>query len=184
MADIMLITGGSRSGKSAYARRTAEALPGPRVFVATCPAVDAETAERIRKHQLSRTASRWDATLEEFVDIAGALRGARDFGVVLVDCLTLWVNNLMREASHAGGDLTEEVMVERCRELAAACEELPGTVIFVTNEVGMGIVPDNPASRRFSDLAGRCNQVLAERAATVTWVACGLPLHLKNKGVS
>ncbi len=180
MAQVILVTGGSRSGKSAYAQKIAEALPGPRAFVATCPMVDDEMRERIRKHQLERQAANWK-TLEETVDLTGALRGAREsFKVVLVDCLTLWINNLMYEAQVDGRDITEDDIAHRCRELLAVCAELSDTVIFVTNEVGMGIVPDNPASRLYRDLAGRCNQIMAAGADTVTLVSCGLPLHLKQ----
>jgi adenosylcobinamide kinase/adenosylcobinamide-phosphate guanylyltransferase len=180
MARVILVTGGSRSGKSSYAQRIGEGLDGPRAFVATCPVLDDEMAERVRKHQLERQSSDWK-TLEETVDLAGALRGARDsYKVVLVDCLSLWINNLMHEAQVEGEGLTEDDIAHRCRELLDACDELSGTVIFVTNEVGMGIVPDNPASRLFRDLAGRCNQAMAAGADKVTLVSCGLPLHLKK----
>ena len=94
MGDVVLVTGGSRSGKSDYARRLAESLAGPRVFIATCPPVDEEIEERIRRHQESRRAAGWH-TIEEQVALADILRGAGRYRVVLVDCLTLWINNLM-----------------------------------------------------------------------------------------
>lgn len=183
MAEVILITGGSRSGKSAYAQKIAETLTGPRLFVATCPLIDDEMRERIRKHQKKRQASDWQ-TIEETVDLAGAVSGGRDYQVMLVDCLTLWVNNLMHEAQREGRDITEEDISHLCRELLAVCAELNSTVIFVTNEVGMGIVPDNPTSRKYRDLAGRCNQIIASGADTVTIVTCGLPLHLKQRDES
>lgn len=184
MAEVILVTGGSRSGKSTYALRLAEALPGPRAFIATCPAVDAELTERIREHRRLRRPSLWQATIEEQTDLAGALRGAEDYPVILVDCLTLWINNLLHEARQNGRDLTESGITKLSLELLATCANIRGTVIFVTNEVGMGIVPDNAISRLYRDLAGRCNQEMAAGADTVTLLACGLPLELKRKDAS
>lgn len=182
MAQVILVTGGSRSGKSSYAVRMAEASPGPRAFIATCSVIDDEMRERVEKHRQARDASRWKTVLEETVDLAGALHSAGDHKVILVDCLTLWVNNLMHESLARGSDMTEDDVTRSCRALIEACERLSGTVIFVTNEVGMGIVPDNPLSRLFRDLAGRCNQVMAQGADVVTLVACGLHLNLKHTG--
>jgi adenosylcobinamide kinase / adenosylcobinamide-phosphate guanylyltransferase len=178
MADIILITGGSRSGKSAFAQKTAETLPGPRACIATCPAIDPETEERVRKHREARRGKGWE-TIEETVDLAGAIRRAGAYRVLLVDCLTLWVNNLLYEAERRGELFTEESTADRCRDLIDACGAFPGTVIFVTNELGMGIIPDNEQARRFRDVAGRCNQEIAEAAGTVTLVVSGIPLHLK-----
>jgi adenosylcobinamide kinase / adenosylcobinamide-phosphate guanylyltransferase len=180
MADIYLITGGSRSGKSAYAQKLAEALPGPRAYVATCPVIDAETEERVKRHREARSRSAWE-TIEEPVDPAGAIRRAAAYRILLVDCLTLWVNNLLYEAERRGEVFTEEAMAVRCRELIDACGAFPGTVVFVTNELGMGIIPANEAVRRFRDCAGRCNQMIAAAAAEVTFVVSGIPLRLKEK---
>ena len=180
MAEIHLVTGGSRSGKSAYAQALAEARPGPRAYLATCPVIDAETAERVKRHREARGAAAWE-TIEEPVDLAGAIGRAAAYPVLLVDCLTLWINNLFYEAEHREEVFTEEATTLRCRELIAACGAHPGTVIFVTNEVGMGIVPENEAARRFRDCAGRCNQVIAAAAAEVTLVVSGIPLQLKGK---
>jgi adenosylcobinamide kinase/adenosylcobinamide-phosphate guanylyltransferase len=182
VAELILITGGSRSGKSAHAQRLAESLPGPRAYLATCPVIDAETAERVRRHREARRASHWE-TIEEPLDLAGAIGRAAAFRVLLVDCLTLWVNNLLYEAGRRGEQFTEEDAERRCRELIAACDAFPGTVIFVTNEVGMGIVPEHEAARRFRDCAGRVNQALAAAAAEVSLLVSGIPLRLKQPAV-
>ena len=178
MGRCILVTGGSRSGKSMFAQRLAESLAGPRAFLATCPVIDDEMQERIRKHQESRRRGEWQ-TLEEPLDLTGALARARKHPVVLVDCLTLWVNNLMHEAGQRGKAFSESQMTRRCTDTLRACREHPGTIIFVTNEVGMGIVPENETSRRFRDLAGRANQTIAAACDEVFLVVCGQPLKIK-----
>lgn len=176
MARIVLVTGGSRSGKSAHAQGLAEARPGRRVFVATCPVFDAELAERVRRHREARQAASWE-TIEEPLDLAAALRASQPAAAVVVDCLTLWINNLLFSEE----SLTEEAVVSRCASVIAEARSAAGTVVFVTNEVGMGIVPDNPLARRYRDLAGRCNQVMAAGADEVVFLACGIPLPLKKE---
>ena len=180
MARIVLITGGCRSGKSAHAQRMAESLDGARVFVATCPVTDDEMRARIARHRQQRRHRDWD-TIEEQVDLAAAIGHSRSYGVVLVDCLTLWVNNLMYETGKRDRTVDEHEIERLCGEVLDACRGHGGTVIFVTNEVGMGIVPDNAASRRYRDLVGRCNQVVAAGADEVTLVACGIPSTLKKR---
>jgi adenosylcobinamide kinase/adenosylcobinamide-phosphate guanylyltransferase len=179
MARIVFITGGSRSGKSGHGQALAEAIAGHRVYIATCPVVDGEMAARIEKHQAQRQASDWQ-TIEEPLDPAGALRATRESSVRLIDCLTLWINNLLYEAQRQNRDVTEDDITRLCAELLAVCAGLPGEVILIANEVGMGIVPDNPLSRRFRDLAGRCNQILAAGADRVILMVCGLPLEMKQ----
>jgi adenosylcobinamide kinase/adenosylcobinamide-phosphate guanylyltransferase len=179
MSQVVLITGGCRSGKSAHALRLAESLGGERVYVATCLVTDEEMRVRIDRHRRERQDAGWD-TVEEPTDVAGAILRAQRYAVVLVDCLTLWVNNVMHEAAQRGVALEEHETQRRCDEILDACRQHRGAVIFVTNEVGMGIVPDNPAARRYRDLIGRCNQVIAAGADEVTLLACGVPLTLKK----
>ena len=181
MGLIHLVTGGSRSGKSDHARRLAEALPGPRTFIATCPVVDEEIERRVEKHRRARAGAGW-ATVEEEVEVTRALREAGASGVVVVDCLTLWVNNLMYAAEKAGKVFGEDEMSVRANELVATCRATPAAVILVTNEVGMGIVPDNALARRYRDLVGRCNQVAAAGADRVTLVVSGVPVEIEKKG--
>ncbi len=140
MSTIILVTGGSRSGKSAHALRLAESRPGPWTFVATCPAIDEEMAKKIEVHRQERDARTW-TTIEEEIDLAGAIARAGAAGVILVDCLTLWVNNLMYRASLAGREVTEQEVAGLTDVVVRAARSAPGTVIFVTNEVGLGIVP-------------------------------------------
>jgi len=168
MAQILLILGGARSGKSA--RALALAVQPPHVFIATAEALDSEMAERIRRHQAERGAS-W-GLVEAPLDLVGAVRDhAGEKVTLLVDCLTLWLSNLM----HHGRDV--EVETETLiAELVAA----PGRVVLVSNEVGMGLAPTDPLGREFRDAQGRLNQCVAEFADRVEFVAAGLPLTLKG----
>lgn len=179
MARIVLVTGGSRSGKSAHAQKLAESLPGPRTFVATCPAIDREMRERVRQHRRARRAAQW-RTIEEPLDLPDALHRTKR-GVVLVDCVTLWINNLLYEAERSGKTVSESQIARHCRKVLATCREHPGTIIFVTNEVGMSIVPENALSRRYRDLVGRANQLIAAASDAVDLVVCGQVLKIKEE---
>ena len=180
MARVSLITGGARSGKSRYALRLSSETEGARAFVATCQAGDEEMQERIRRHRETRENTGWN-TIEEPVELASVLSAYPEYRLMLVDCLTLWISNLMGRAEEAGMELTEEEIERRCRALLTACEGREGAVVFVTNEVGDGIVPANPMARRYRDLVGRCNQTMAAGAADVTLVTCGIPMKLKEE---
>jgi adenosylcobinamide kinase/adenosylcobinamide-phosphate guanylyltransferase len=180
MARIILITGGSRSGKSTHAQHIAESISGTRTYIATCPYIDEEMTVRIRKHREARESSCWQ-TIEETIDLAGALQKLKESRVILVDCLTLWINNILYDAEQHGKSFNEEAIGARCREVLDVCDGLPGTVIFVTNEVGMGIVPESPSSRLYRDIAGRCNQIIAGRADVVVFMISGLPLKIKGE---
>jgi adenosylcobinamide kinase/adenosylcobinamide-phosphate guanylyltransferase len=178
MGRLILVTGGARSGKSDYALQLAQSLPGPRCFIATCPVVDSEMDERIARHREERVGTGWQ-TVEEQTDIAAILRAHQNDPVCLIDCLTLWVNNLLYLAEQSDKLFSDADMRQQCDLLTEAANIHQGTVICVTNEVGMGIVPDNPAARVYRDLVGRCNRMMATAATEVYLVSCGIPLRLK-----
>lgn len=174
MTTNTLILGGAKSGKSAYALELAESLAQERIFVATAQAYDDEMHLRIQNHQAERGPS-W-RTVEEPMELLGTLRREDKAGrVILVDCLTLWLSNLMTQA-----DLDEARIRQRGHELAQGLASLKAPVILVANEVGLGIVPDNPLARTFRDQAGALNQLLAQTVDRVVFVAAGLPLTLKG----
>lgn len=167
---LVFVVGGARSGKSAHALELASARPGPKVYIATAQALDAEMAERIEAHRKER-GSTWE-TVEEPLEV-GAAVSAASAGVVVIDCLTLWLTNLM------GSGMDDSGVRERAASLAGICSSSPSLVIAVSNEVGLGLVPDNPLARRFRDLSGRMNQEMASRAAQAWFVASGIPMKLK-----
>ncbi|WP_298887220.1 bifunctional adenosylcobinamide kinase/adenosylcobinamide-phosphate guanylyltransferase [uncultured Bradyrhizobium sp.] len=165
---VILITGGARSGKSKRAEMRTRAFPGQPVYVATAEALDAEMDARIAKHR-ARRGTGW-IEREVPLDLVGALVATDGGGARLVDCLTLWLSNLM----HAERDWEHEVS-----ELAAALPRLESPAVFVTNEVGLGIVPDNALARSFRDAAGIMNQTIAGVADEVEFIVAGLPMKLK-----
>lgn len=170
---VTLVLGGARSGKSRHAETLARALTPPggaRVYVATAQALDAEMAARIAAHRDQR-GSDW-ITVDAPLDLAMALRReSRPGQALLVDCLTLWLSNLM----HARRDIEAETDA-----LATALERPACPVVLVSNEVGMGIVPENALARAFRDHQGRLNQRIAAIAAHVVFIAAGLPITLKE----
>lgn len=178
-ARLVLITGGCRSGKSAFALKRAGEHAAGGVFVATCPVLDAEMADRVRRHREERRGRGWD-TLEEETAIARAIASCPGGAVVVVDCLTLWVNNIMFQREKEGGAApSEDELAVLAKEFAAACLARDGLVVAVANEVGLGIVPDNAMARRFRDLAGRVNQTVAALADEVYFMVSGLPMRIK-----
>lgn len=168
-----LVLGGARSGKSSYAERMIAAAPIPQgtrpLYIATAEAGDGEMAERIRRHRETRGSS-WD-TVEEPFDLAGALI-AHNGRAIVVDCLTLWLTNLLLS--------DKDIPAERER-LVAAVAGIAGPVVLIANEVGLGIVPDNTLARRFRDEAGLLNQALARVCDRVIFMAAGLPLVMKDE---
>jgi len=177
---LIFVTGGARSGKSDYALARAEALTGNHYFLATCPVIDSEMDDRIKRHKADREEGTWQ-TIEEELDLVIALKSIKQKSVCLVDCLTLWVSNLMYSAEKANVNFSEGEMQEKAEELILQSKKFSGTLICVSNEVGMGIVPDNAKARHYRDLVGRTNRIIAAAADEVVLVSCGLPLFLKGK---
>jgi adenosylcobinamide kinase/adenosylcobinamide-phosphate guanylyltransferase len=169
---VALILGGARSGKSRYGLGLAARLPSPRLFVATCEPRDPEMEARIAAHQRER-GSDW-VTMETPLQLVETLAGVQEgYGVILVDCLTMWVSNLL-QADPAKGSL--QTAAERLMETLA---ETKTPTILISNEVGWGIVPDNPLAREFRDQAGWLHQRLAQLADLVVLVVAGVPLLVK-----
>jgi adenosylcobinamide kinase/adenosylcobinamide-phosphate guanylyltransferase len=163
---LTLVLGGARSGKSRFAEELIMRAPAPWTYMATAEALDEEMKERIAHHR-SRRDARWE-TVDVPLDLAGKLAGIS--GPVLVDCLTLWLSNVML----AGRDVDAE-----SEKLIAALARANGPVVAVSNEVGLGLVPETPLGRAFRDAQGRLNQRVAAVADRVIFMAAGLPLNLK-----
>lgn len=170
MTSTLFVLGGARSGKSAYAQKRCEALGERLVYIATARAGDDEMAQRIARHRAERGPA-W-TTLEASLDLCSAIaRASQGADAVLVDCLTLWLSNLMlggHDLSAARGALAETVRTARV------------PLVLIANEVGMGIVPDNALARRFRDEAGWLNQDIAAAAKEVVLVVAGLAMMVKG----
>ncbi len=179
MADIILVTGGARSGKSLFAQELAEKTGENKIFIATCPVIDPELKIRIEIHKRQRKQKGWK-TVEETTHLANAVEASKGADVVLIDCLTLWINNLLYEAMNKKKDLGENEITDQCNKVLDAASHMAGTLIMVTNEVGMGIVPENQISRKYRDLLGRCNQIMAKNADKVILMVSGIPVKIKN----
>lgn len=162
------ILGGARSGKSRHAETRVEALPAPWSYIATAQAYDAEMEARIALHR-ARRGEGWE-TFDAPHDLAGALAGQPPGRPVLIDCLTLWLTNRM---------LAEADLEAEGAALEATIRAHPGPLFAVSNEVGLGIVPENALARRFRDAQGRLNQRLAARADEVVFMVAGLPMKVK-----
>jgi adenosyl cobinamide kinase/adenosyl cobinamide phosphate guanylyltransferase len=175
---IHFITGGARSGKSAFAVQCAQAIAQHNVtFIATAAPSDDEMARRIEQHRQSRPAA-W-TTIESPTRIAVHLRNART-PVVLLDCLTLLVSNTLLANAAAGETAFNAALATEVDQLLAAAASRQGTFIVVSNEVGMGVVPHTEHGRWFRDAAGRANQRIAEHAQRATLLVSGMPLQLKG----
>jgi len=172
----ILVTGGCRSGKSAYAMSLIEQAPA-KLYVATARATDDEMAERIRRHQADRGPA-W-RTVEERVELAAALtREARPDEPIVVDCLTTWVANLMVEDESCA----ESLVLKHVDRLVDAMAGLENRVIFIANEVGTGVVPPYPLGREFRDLAGHVNQRVGRAVDQIILMVAGYPVPVKGEG--
>lgn len=181
MNRIIFITGGSRSGKSNFALKMASGLEGNKVYIATAEALDEEMKERIEKHKKERSGE-W-LTMEEPLKISELIRDLNGkHGVLLLDCLTIWLSNLILKERQSSLKLEIEDFIEVLRDFKKpSIPSLQPSVLFiVSNEIGMGIVPENKLARRFRDDAGRLNQRVAELADEVYFVVSGIPLKTKG----
>jgi adenosylcobinamide kinase/adenosylcobinamide-phosphate guanylyltransferase len=180
MGQVILVLGGVRSGKSAYAQELAQQMGGQQVlFVATAEAGDAEMTRRITAHRQSRPA-RW-RTLETCQEVGPAIAThVGDARVVVVDCLTLLVSNVMLGLGETPeSSAAEDAVQAEIQALVRACQACTACCIVVSNEVGLGLVPDNPLGRLYRDLLGQANQALAAHAQAVYLMVAGLPVELK-----
>jgi adenosylcobinamide kinase/adenosylcobinamide-phosphate guanylyltransferase len=165
---LSLVLGGARSGKSRHAETLIEALPAPWIYIATAQAYDEEMRARIAEHRARRSPD-W-RTIDAPMALPEALRAVPPGRPVLVDCLTLWLTNLI---------LAERDIAIATGDLMLACREAQGPIVLVSNEVGLGIVPENALARRFRDEAGRLHQRLASQAERVVFMVAGLPMQVK-----
>lgn len=176
MGEIVLVTGGGRSGKSSYALDLASSYEGKKYFVATCPIIDGELEERVERHKRERDSTIW-STIEEQSKLSEIFYNGEKEGVYLVDCLTLWVNNLM----YADENISEDQIIEKGENLVESLAAFEGNAVFITNEVGMGIIPGDSVSRRYRDYVGRINQIVAKYADKVVFMCSGIPMVIKDK---
>ncbi|ADY27715.1 Adenosylcobinamide-phosphate guanylyltransferase (plasmid) [Deinococcus proteolyticus MRP] len=172
MSELVFVTGGARSGKSSFAERLAAGRGGPVTYLATAQAFDGEMRERIARHRVDRPAG-W-STVEEPLDVPAALAAAAP-GTVLLDCLSLWVSNLMLAGWSDGA------VLDAAARLLTAARQREGLTVLVTNEVGFGIVPENALARRYRDLLGWVNQRCAAESDQAWLLVSGLPLALKGE---
>lgn len=166
---IIFVTGGARSGKSGFALNMADAVSVKKAYIATAESMDSEMSERIKKHKEAR-GKEWD-TFEEPVKISALIKSLDEkYDVLLIDCLTLWLSNMML----ADKNVEEEMKVFCSSLLKVRC-----SLIIVSNEVGMGIVPENKLARQFRDLSGMLNQKIAEISDEVYLLTAGIPIKIK-----
>ena len=168
----VLVTGGQKSGKSRYALMLADAVGGEKFFVATAQPLDGDMARRIERHRMER-GEQWK-TIEEPVAIAPVLDKLRGSdGVLIIDCLTLWTSNMLEQAD-------ETAFLQKVEELSQSVAKFGGTVILVTNEVGLGIIPAGPVAREYCNRLGMVNQKMAEVCHSVVMLVAGLPIFIKG----
>ena len=171
---IILITGGCRSGKSRFALDYANQHFSKKLYLATCEALDEEMAQRIAHHKKMRSPD-WQ-TIEEPIKVVDKIKqNGVETDVILLDCITLWLSNLLMRQKD------DSEIVKEISTLIDTMQEKQTSLIVVSNEVGLGIVPADPLSRRFRDLSGMANQRMAEAADTVIFMVSGIPTFLKGK---
>lgn len=173
MSNIIFITGGARSGKSNFAVKLANESKGKVAFIATASAGDDEMKERITRHKESRP-KEW-ITVEEPLDLAKAIERVYDHDLLIIDCITLYLTNLF-----CNGIIDEDKILDNIKKMLESAESFHGTIIIISNELGMGIVPENRMARDFRDVAGRANQMIAEVANKVFVCFSGIPVQIKG----
>ncbi len=183
---IIFILGGARSGKSSFALKEASKISGKKAYIATAEALDSEMKDRIEKHRKDRE-NKWD-TYEEPIKISEIIKDIKDkYSVIIIDCLTLWLSNVMLQSKQPENAINEFLQVLGSLSRSSSSTRLNGlngfsglNLFIVSNEVGMGIVPDNEMAREFRDLAGFLNQKIAEITDEVYLVTAGIPIKIKN----
>ncbi|EKE03416.1 MAG: cobalamin biosynthesis protein CobP [uncultured bacterium] len=177
MGKVTFVIGGTRSGKSNFTVKTVGSISDKVAYIATCVPYDDEMHERVRLHKQERPGS-W-LTVEEPVNLAPRLKEIdSQVDVAILDCLTLFVTNLLMDCN-----LEEEEIKSRLHEVMAALKEVKYDTFIVSNEVGLGIVPESSLGRKFRDIAGRANQIVAEYADDMFFVVSGVPMKLKGQGL-
>ena len=172
MSEFIFILGGARSGKSAYALNLAKERSRKVIYIATAEAGDSEMRSRISKHKAFRP--RYWKTIEEPLDLIAALKKHKHkYQVIIIDCLTLYLSNLM----HKG--LTRAAVIKKIKDTTGYIKAMRESVIVISNEVGLGIVPENRLAREFRDIAGLTNQIMARAADEAVFIQAGIPLKLK-----
>ncbi|MFH1507551.1 MAG: bifunctional adenosylcobinamide kinase/adenosylcobinamide-phosphate guanylyltransferase [Candidatus Omnitrophota bacterium] len=173
MSKMIFVLGGARSGKSHYAAELAKSLRKKTVFIATATALDEEMKERIQLHKISRPKA-W-GLVEEALNLNGVILGLKSaYNVAIVDCVGLWISNLLM------ANMKDKAIEKSIKELARSIfQSKAGLIIIVSNEVGEGIVPGDPMSRRFRDLVGLANQIIAAKADEVIVMQAGIPVKIK-----
>ena len=182
MGKIVFVTGGARSGKSRFAEKYAQAAGNKLAYIATAEILDEEMADRVKQHQ-ARRSENWQ-TFEAPFAAEQILKRVADFPVVLFDCLTVYTANLLLREQSADIETRRSRVLDQAQKVLEAAKATSSIVIFVSNEVGMGIVPDNALAREYRDLAGWINQMFATDADEVYLVISGLAVELKKLAVS
>ena len=172
MSEFIFILGGARSGKSAYALNLAKKRSRKVLYIATAEAGDCEMKDRISRHKASRP--RCWKTIEEPLDLIAALKKRKHkYEVIIIDCLTLYLSNLMHKR------VKQEAVIKKIKDAAAYIMTMKEAVIVISNEVGLGIVPENKLAREFRDISGVSNQIMAKAADEAVFIQAGIPLKLK-----
>lgn len=176
---LILVTGGARSGKSSFAEKLAKEANKDVTYLATCQALDEEMALRIEEHK-KRRPKNWK-TIEEPLNASSVIeKEGKSDRVILLDCLALLVANLIFSKGDSTSELIDQAVLNEIKTLAKVSKDVPASVIIVTNEVGMGIVPEYPLGRAYRDTLGKANQILASEADEVYLLVCGIPVNVKQ----